>query len=567
MILKNLKIRRKIQISTVILVVITLLSLFMGIYLSIDLKRNKNKLKDISELASKVTKFSNKQINFEEFNRDKDKLVEASEQIKKFESKKLDIKLKRLNEIFIEFDNIDKQISTMTLKSIELSNQFINAMSNKLADKKLRYEVTTLERMVITGANANNNENYRAQIKFKNLKADFSSKDALIKHLENSNLNADRDIKNLKNTPFAQLPVQAKKINVEIKNLIEKKYIPLYLESIEITKFIDSQSEILSSSLTDRVIRIIFFFIILMLVITIIAYILQLKISSSITKPIKEVIAICKEISKGNLNINIDVTTNEETGEMKKNIQHMLDKLKTTITAINSQANEINSETLAIKSSATYLSEGSSSRASSSEEVSASMEEMVSGIENNASNASNSKTIAEKVSGDAKSGKDIMEEAIKKIDEIVTMITVVDEIAGQTNMLALNAAIEAARAGESGKGFSVVAAEIRKLAERSQRAAGEISQMSTSTKETTNLTNEILTRMFDSIKETLSIAIEIAENSKEQKIGSIQINSALLELDNVTQQNASIAEELSSSAEILAVKTDKMISEIGFFIL
>ena len=193
------------------------------------------------------------------------------------------------------------------------------------------------------------------------------------------------------------------------------------------------------------------------------------------------------------------------------------------------------------------------------------MEQMVSNIKQNADNAQQTEKIAVKSAEDAKEGGRSVAEAVNAMKEIASRISIIEEIARQTNMLALNAAIEAARAGEHGKGFAVVAAEVRKLAERSQKAAGEINQLSASSVKVAEKAGEMLERLVPDIQKTAELVKEISAASNEQNTGAEQINTALQQLEKIIQQNASASEEMASTSEELSSQSEQLIGAIDFF--
>jgi methyl-accepting chemotaxis protein len=155
--------------------------------------------------------------------------------------------------------------------------------------------------------------------------------------------------------------------------------------------------------------------------------------------------------------------------------------------------------------------------------------------------------------------------AVDAMQTIAQKITIVQEIARQTDLLALNAAVEAARAGEHGRGFAVVASEVRKLAERSQAAAAEIGTLSTDTVKAAREAGDMLGRLVPDIKRTAALVEEITAACREQDVGSGQINQAIQQLDKVTQQNASASEQVSATSEELATQADKLQATISYF--
>ena len=285
----------------------------------------------------------------------------------------------------------------------------------------------------------------------------------------------------------------------------------------------------------------------------------------SINRGLGRAVGAVQNVADGDLSRFADITTRDEIGDLLGHVNTMIERLRGVVADALSASDNVSSGSQELSASSEQLSQGATEQASSAEEASASMEEMASNIKQNADNAAQTEKIARQSSKDAEASGLAVGRAVTAMRTIAEKISIVQEIARQTDLLALNAAVEAARAGEHGKGFAVVASEVRKLAERSQAAAAEISALSGETVSVATEAGEMLNRLVPDIRKTAELVSEISAACREQDIGASQINEAIQQLDKVTQQNAGASEEMSATSEELAAQAEELQASIAFF--
>jgi methyl-accepting chemotaxis protein len=276
------------------------------------------------------------------------------------------------------------------------------------------------------------------------------------------------------------------------------------------------------------------------------------------------ILEIAEKIASGDLESELIHGKGKVVGVLAAMIT-MRNKLVSVITEVNRSSIALSAASQQVSGTAQSLSQGASEQAASVEETSASVEEMGSSINQNSENARVTDGIATESSNAAKDGGESVFATVQAMKDIAGKITIIEDIAYQTNMLALNAAIEAARAGEHGKGFAVVAAEVRKLAERSQVAASQISELTGESVKVAEKAGGLLEKMVPDIARTAELVQEITAASEEQASGVGQITSAMQQLDQVTQQNAAGSEELAATAEEMRGQSESLIEMISFF--
>ncbi|MBW4480925.1 MAG: methyl-accepting chemotaxis protein [Tildeniella torsiva UHER 1998/13D] len=288
-------------------------------------------------------------------------------------------------------------------------------------------------------------------------------------------------------------------------------------------------------------------------------------LAGRVTQPILATAAIVQRIAAGDLHVDIPTGGDDEIGHMLDALRMMTSRLSSIIQDEQAAAQQMLEISAHLNDAAQGLSFGNAKQAAGVAQTTVSIEQMNAVINSNAAKAKHTYQSALQSATMVDEGEQAVTETVQVMREIIAKINVIEDIAEQTNMLALNATMEAARAGDHGKGFAVVAKEVRKLAEHSRIAAEEITTLADRSMVVSKRTGDLFKQIVPSIQQTSGLMADITRASLEQNNGIAQINSAMGQLDEVTQHNAVAAEQLATSSHDMASQAAQLQRALAYF--
>ncbi|MBG7621689.1 MCP four helix bundle domain-containing protein [Herbaspirillum sp. AP02] len=317
----------------------------------------------------------------------------------------------------------------------------------------------------------------------------------------------------------------------------------------------------------------------LLAAIVIIAFALAVAVARAVSRPLNEAVSVAERVAQGDLTVEIHSHSKDETGMLMQSLRAMNDSLHKIVSEVRTGTDAITTASQEIATGNLDLSSRTEQQAGSLEETASAMEELTSTVKQNADNARQANQLAASASDIASQGGEVVHQVVQTMEgitesssRIADIISVIDGIAFQTNILALNAAVEAARAGEQGRGFAVVASEVRSLAQRSASAAKEIKQLIDDSVEKVGAGSQLVERagatmseVVASVRRVTDVVAEISAASHEQSTGIEEINRAITQMDEVTQQNAALVEEAAAAAQSLQDQAGRLTQVVSVF--
>ncbi|GAK61461.1 hypothetical protein U27_01361 [Candidatus Vecturithrix granuli] len=291
-------------------------------------------------------------------------------------------------------------------------------------------------------------------------------------------------------------------------------------------------------------------------------------VAGYIVTPVQQVALFIKNMAKGDFSRSFsgkDAERKDEIGTLATAMMNMQVRIREVVAQVKEVAQDVSTGSVELRVSAANMSKGASQQAAAVEQMSSSLQEIGAASKQNAENASYTEKIAQETSQNARESQQIVDETVKAMAEVAQKIRIIERIVGQTRLLSLNATIEASRAQEHGKAFAVVAQEVRRLSDTTQKSAEEITRLARSSLSVSERAGEMSARLVPLIQQTTNLVREIRAASDEQRSGMTQVNQGMQQLDQVTQQNVSMAQVLAATAENLTEQAHHLQNIVAFF--
>lgn len=457
--------------------------------------------------------------------------------------------LEKINRLKIQIEGFRKNFESYQQKALLAEEYYSKIESFYENENSNRSGYNTLNRIKYLITKSKLKKNIRILSNIEQLIVQLDTSDSELEVVKD-------DILNFKKTYLLSCKNE---INIEAQNIAIKN------ELKSITNIIFDSFNEHSNNTKQTTENAIILMVISILIITILSSFLAILTGQSIRIPILQSVKYAEEMAKGNLSAIIKTDRKDETGALINSFSIMGTKIMEMIDNIKEVANQVNEVSFKLNSRSQKLATGASQQATATEEMVSSIEQISGNIYQNTENAKVTGSIAQNTTKQLVEGTGATSKAIQSMLEITDKVKIINDIAFQTNLLALNAAVEAARAGSLGKGFSVVAAEVRKLAEKSKVAAIEIEMVSQNTVEVSSNAGKKLEDLTPEIVKTTNLISEIFEASLQQKNGIVQIKRAVEQLNIVTQENVDSSEQLSVRSEQLLTFASELLDRVSFF--
>ena len=276
---------------------------------------------------------------------------------------------------------------------------------------------------------------------------------------------------------------------------------------------------------------------------------------------------IHKTTMVANGDLSVVLKKRSENDGLMEALAKMVNALSEIVGEIRAAADSVTNGSAAVSESASWIANGANDQATTTKEVNSSFDKIMNNVIQNIDSAKQTESTARNAADEIRLSNESVFKTVAAMKTIADKISIISDIAEKTDLLAINAAIEAARAGEHGEGFAVVATEVRKLAEQSQKAAVEINTVAKSSVIIAEESGKQLAKVVPNIEKTAELVRNILNGSEIQGKEIQQVNMAIKQLSNVTDQNSSNASELSAGSEELASQAEQLRDIVEFFVI